>query len=205
MAAAQQQTPEEKLFAVIRRDPTARRPAPQVIGMLQAGAAWARQVAVGGMGLPRVNRALGWLIALLGAACVLQPLLFRPRIERVMARAHTEATPFSMPLPLAGLREEAEYVAAMGAHDPFRIGETEPPAAQATGIDALPPEAREALTALRLVGISIGTPSVAMVESQQDQRTYFVREGEALLIFTVKRILPDQVILQYGEQEALLF
>ncbi len=56
---------------------------------------------------------------------------------------------------------------------------------------------QEIMQDLKLVGISWGKESIAMVESKKEKRTYFLKKGDNIGQFKISDILEDRVILDY--------
>ena len=199
-------TPEEKLFAVIQgAKPGHPRTHAQAISLASLGPqllSWLRS-----MDLPRINRLLVTAAVVLLAVCLIFPLVMRPQVESVIARAEAKQVAFSMPPPLDGLRAPEVYVQTMMLQDPFRVSEPPliPPQARQAAPDSTSPGAQALLSNLRLVGISWDEEPVAMIENQETQQTNILKTGDALGSFTVKEILEDKVILKYGIQEVELF
>ncbi len=196
-------TPEEKLFAVIQgaQHPPLRRTG-QALSL--AGLGTRVMGAMGTIGLPRINQGLGAVIAVLGMFALGTPLLMRPRLETLMARAPVFSAPIKV-APLEGLRPAEEYLETMTHADPFRVGEA-PPVEPPPVILPPPPPApdpKELLRDVKLVGISWGEEPVAMIE--QNQQTSFLKTGATIGPFTIKEILKDRVILRLGERDVELF
>lgn len=197
----QKPTPEEKLFAVIQGAQAASpRARTQALSLATLGAFL--QAVMRQADLPRINRALSFLIAGLSLWCVLSPLAFRPRIDRVLQQARRESAPFIIAPPLEGLKAPNDYIGLMRSKDPFRVGEV----SAAKSVAALPtPNTQALLSDFKLVGISKGTVPQAMVEQVSQHMTHVLKAGDPLGPFTVKEVLEDRVILQYGSQELELF
>ena len=199
-------TPEEKLFAVIQgAKPGHPRAHAQAISLANLGPqllAWLRP-----MDLPRINRLLVAAAVVLLAVCLIFPLVMRPQVERVMARAEAKQVAFSMPPPLDGLRPPEVYVQTMMLKDPFRVSEPPliPPQAKQVEPGPSSPGAQALLSDLRLVGIAWGEDPMAMIEEQSTKQTHFLRTDDMLGTFTIREILEDRVILQYGTQEVELY
>jgi Tfp pilus assembly protein PilP len=206
--AADQPTPEEKLFAVIQGAPhkLLRRPGRPAL----AGAAGSWRASLAAVDLPRVNQALTVVLVLMGLACAASPLLLRPRIEQVLARAQREVAPFVIAPPLEGLRAADEYLQTIRTQDPFRVGDAlpAPPPPPAPALEAPPPApaGQEQLADLRLVGIArTGAEPRAMVEQVSQGTTHVLKAGDTIGIYTIKDILEDRVVLEAGGQELELF
>lgn len=195
-------TPEEKLFAVIQgaQHPPLRARA-QAISLSSLGARLA--VLIGPVDLPRINQALTVVVAVLGVVCVASPLLMQPRVERSVARARNAPNVPVSGAPLEGLHPVDEYLQSMAQQDPFRVGETLRTAVASGDTTSTGHDPRALIAGLKLVGISWGEEPIAMIEQQQ--QTYFLKQGERLGEVTVKAILQDRVVLQVAGQDIELF
>lgn len=201
-------TPEEKLFAVIQSGAQGTHAARFRLRMLSPKALLARlkeAMTHPRVDLARINRALAVLMGLLVVAGGLNPLLFRPDEERVMAQAMQQVELFSIEPPLEGFKPSETYQKLLADQNPFHL--IEPAQAPTSPEPALPtvPQAAQLLEDFRLVGISWGDEPIAMIEQASQQRTYFVKAGDLLAPFTVKAVLQDRVILAVDSQELELF
>ncbi|MDP3704138.1 MAG: hypothetical protein Q8R78_07095 [Candidatus Omnitrophota bacterium] len=201
----QKPTPEEKLFAVIQGARQAS-PRARVQAVPLAALTAQLQAILREMDLPRINRGLSIIIIVLAAWCLLNPLLFRPRMDRVLAQATKYLAPFVIAPPLEGLKPSDEYVALMRTRDPFRVGgaAAKPRSATAAALPAIA-NAQAMLADFKLVGISKGTVPRAMVEQVSQQTTHVLTAGDPLGPFTVKEVLEDRVLLQLGTEKFELF
>lgn len=195
-------TPEEKLFSVIQgakavplRGRGSAKSFKQHLQQLQAS--------IGPIDLPRINKLLMGVMALLVAGLIAQ-FFSQPNVDRLMAQAG-EPQLFRIAPPLQGLKPLEEYLPKVLEQDPFHVGQTtiqasanpsEPAAANQT-------DAKAMIANLRLVGISWGDSPTAMIE--QDKQTYFLKPGDALGALTIKTIEKDHVIFKSGDQEVELF
>ena len=199
-------TPEEKLFAVIQGAPHAPlRPRAQALSLALARRSLA--AFIGPLELPRINRLLAVVVAVLGAACLLAPLIMQPQVERVMNRASTQSVPFVIAKPLEGVKPLADYSELMREKDPFQVGSATPagqPTAS-TNPQPRPQQFQDALADLKLVGISWGDDPTVMIEELSTHETHFLKTGQSVGPFTVKEILQDRVMLRAGEQDVELF
>lgn len=198
----QKPTPEEKLFAVIQgaqqASPRARA---QALSLATLGTYL--QAVMRQADLPRINRALSFLIAGLSLWCILSPLVFRPRMDRVLKQARRESAPFVVAPPLEGLKAPNDYIGLMRAKDPFRVGEV--PLAKSPAAALPTPNVQALLNDFKLVGIAKGAVPHAMIEHVSQQTTHVLKAGDPIGPFTVKDVLEDRVILQHGTQELELF
>lgn len=195
-------TPEEKLFAVIQgaqQQPLRRRP--QAMSLAQAGSRLTSIVTA--MDLPQVNQALMGVVGALALLCLLNPLMMRPRVDRLLSRIEPRGATV-IPAPLEGLRALETYLETMARQDPFRIG-ARPLAAASVSTPEIPArvDPKTLLGNAKLVGIAFGDVPMAMVEQQQ--QTYFLKVGDALGSLTVKEILKDRVVFEAGEDVVELF
>jgi len=198
-------TPEEKLFAVIQGAKQAS-PRARVQAFPLATLTVQLQAILREMDLPRINRGLSVAIIALAAWCLLNPLLLRPRMDRVLKQATKYLAPFVIAPPLDGLKSSDDYVALMRTSDPFRVGDaakTPRPATAASAPAAV--NAKAMLADFKLVGIARGAVLQAMVEQVSQQTTHVLKAGDPLGPFTVKEVLEDRVILQLGTEELELF
>lgn len=197
-----QPTPEEKLFAVIqgaKGSSLRARSGERSLGKIGARL-W---TAVGPLDLTRVNQALMGLLGMLALLCLIQPLVMRPRVSRLIHKTRELRVPLAPP-PLEGLRPLDEYVQTVAQADPFRVGETPfapPPVATPPETPAIDPQTLT--SGLKLVGISWGAEPVAMIE--QGEQTHVLKAGQQLGEITVKDILQDRVLLRIGGQDVELF
>lgn len=193
-------TPEEKLFAVIQgASPSPLKPRSAPFSWRRANGELARRL--GALDLPKVNQALIVAAGLLGVLCLLQPLVFWPRVDRLLAEAPGPVSPTFVP-PLQGLKPLEHYLEVMTAQDPFRIGES-PATAGASMAVAPPVDPRTLVADMKIVGISWSDQPVAMIE--QRGQTYVVRQGEAIGSATVKEVQKDRVLLTINGQDVELF
>lgn len=199
----QKPTPEEKLFAVIQGAQAASpRARAQALSLSTVSAQL--QTILRQMDLPRINRGLTVLIIALAGWCLLNPLLLRPRVDRVLKRATKYLAPFVIAPPLEGLNTSTEYIERMRSKDPFRVGDA--PVTTSSAATAAPsPSVQALLSDFRLVGIARGVVLQAMVEQVSQQTTHVLTAGDPLGPFIVKEVLEDRVILQLGTQEVELF
>lgn len=194
-------TPEEKLFAVIQgASPSPLKPRRAPFSWQRAGSDLARQLAT--LDLPKINRALIVAAALLGALCLLQPLVFWPRVDRLLNDAPAPVTPTFMP-PLQGLKPLDSYVEIMTAQDPFRIGESPVTAGASAAIAPLPIDPRSLVADMKIVGISWSEQPIAMIE--QRGQTFVVKQGEAIGNATVKEVQKDRVLFTINGHDVELF
>lgn len=194
-------TPEEKLFAIIQRGGSG----PPMVATLWRRV-WRRvqeSLTHPRLELAQVNRALYVGIGLLLLANLLLPLLWRPSVEQITAKAVQQIEPVTFEPPLVGLQPAEAYVQNFKAHNPFHVLEPAPVAIQAPTSGAGYAELLK--QDFRLVGISWEAEPVAMVEQVSQQRTYVVKTGDPLPPFTVKAVLEDRVVLTVGSQELELF
>lgn len=200
--ATSKPTPEEKLFAVIQG--AAQKPLrgkPRALSLATVAARLS--MLIGPVDLPRINQGLAVLIGGLALACVSNPLMMRPRVDRLLGRIEPRGAPV-IPAPLQGLKTLEAYLGTMGAQDPFRIGEQ--PLAVSPDQAATAPAHADPKTLLgdaKLVGISFGENPTAMVEQQK--QTFFLKPGDVLGQLTVKEILKDHVVFRSGDQDVELF
>ena len=206
--AGSKPTPEEKLFAVIQgaAHPPLRSRA-QAVSL--AGFGSQLRTLIGPLDLPRVNQGLTGLLVLVAVWCLINPLLMRPRLDRLLEQAKLRATPFAIAPPLQGLRPFEDYTQLMQQKDPFRVGElavvTQGPLPDETPPVPAQPDYQGALAKLKLVGIAWGPEPTVMIEETATQQTHFLKPGSSIGPFTVKEILPTRVILRVGEQDFELF
>jgi len=203
--AIQKPTPEEKLFAVIQG---AKHPSPRVRTRALSLAALSTQMraVASAMELPRVNEVLLGLIVIVGLWGVVNPFVLRPRVDRLLSQVTQQIEPFLIVPPLEGLRSAQDYVQAMTTQDPFRVGEPSPGTQLSPRSIQTPTQTAQALLAdLRLVGISHGEKPVAMIEQVSSRQTHFLNVGEVIGQLTIKEILDDRVVLQYGSQTLELY
>ena len=205
--APQKPTPEEKLFAVMQglQHPSPRARAQTLSLTLVSTQLKALTAAID---LPRVNQALTVAAILLGVWCVVSPLVMWPRLDRLLAKVQQHAAPFIIAPPLEGLRAREDYLQAMQQQDPFRVGELPllpTPVSAPVQPPPAAPDAQAQLAKLHLVGIARDKEPVAMIEEQGVLQTHVLKTGDAIGVFTVKAILKDRVVLQYGSQELELF
>ena len=197
-------TPEETLFAVIQGKPhaplRARAPALSVALVRRQLAAF-----IGPLELPRVNRLLAVVVAVLGISCLIAPLLTQPSLDRLMNQANAQSVPFVIAEPLEGMKPLADYSQALREKDPFRVEGT--PAAGEPSVESppRPSQLQSALTDLKLVGISWGDEPTVMIEEQSTHQTHFLKTGHTIGPFTVHEILRDRVMLRAGGQDMELF
>ncbi len=191
-------TPEEKLFAIIQRGGN---------GTPMVATLWRRvqeSLTHPRLELAQVNRALYVGIGLLLLANLLLPLLWRPRVEQITAKAVQQIEPVTFEPPLVGLQPAEAYVQIFKEHNPFHVLEPALVAIQAPTSGAGYAELLK--QDFRLVGISWAAEKpVAMVEQVSQQRTYVVKMGDPLPPFTVKAVLEDRVVLTVESQELELF
>lgn len=200
---SQKTTPEEKLFAVIQG---AAHPSPRA--KAQALSFGSMTLALQGLlqavDLPRVNQALVVAIALLGACILVTPLLMQPNLDRLVERAAKQTVPFVIAPPLEGVKTTEDYVSLMRVRDPFGMGELPPPAAAVNRSSEIAPpgapgtDVQTLLADLRLVGISRGIVTTAMIEQISQNKTTILKVGDQIDQFTITDILSDRVILQVG-------
>lgn len=194
-------TPEEKLFAVIQgASPSPLKPRSAPFSWRRAGSDFTRRLSA--LDLPRVNQALIVVAVVLGGLCVLQPLVFWPRVDRLLAEAPSPVAPTFVP-PLQGLKPLEHYVEVVTAQDPFRIGE--PPATGETAAATAPPpvDPRTLVADMKMVGISWSDQPVAMIE--QRGQTFVVKQGETIGSAVVKDVQKDRVILTINGHDVELF
>lgn len=200
----QKPTPEEKLFAVIQGAPQAS-PRARAQALSLSTITTHLQAMLQQADLPRINHALSMLIVALAIWCVLSPLVFRPRVDRVLKQATRYLAPFVIAPPLEGLKASHDYIGLMRAKDPFRVGDAAAAKSPTTVAAAPAPNAQALLSDFKLVGIAKGTVPRAMIEQVSQQTTHVLKAGDPLGPFTVKEVLEDRVILQHGTQELELF
>ena len=198
-------TPEEKLFAIIQHGGSGTPMAAARRLLLSPKQIWTRAQEF--LTHPRIelvylNRALYAGIGLLLLANLLLPLLWRPSVEQITAKAVQQIEPVMFEPPPTAVGAEA-YVQIFTEHNPFRVLEPAPVIAQAQTSGAGYAELLK--QDFRLVGISWEAEPVAMVEQVSQQRTYVVKTGDSLPPFTVKAVREDRVVLTVDEQELELF
>ena len=202
--ATQKPTPEEKLFAVIQgaAHPPLRKGAKAVSLRRMGAQVWAL---VGPFDLPRVNQVLFVMAGALGLWGVAE-FFMRPDLGRLMARATQHAAPFTMPPPLEGIKLSEEYIRVVTQQDPFGTEAALRGQSQSTqAATPAKPNYQAELADLRLVGVSWGAEPTAMIEQRSTQQTQFLAPGSTVGPFTIKKILPDRVILHAGDQDVELF
>jgi len=198
----QKPTPEEKLFAVIQGASQAS-PRARVHAVSLSTLSAPLQRLLQQTDLPRINRGLTVLIIALAGWCLLNPLLLRPRIDRVLQKAAKYLAPFVIAPPLEGLKASDDYITLMRAKDPFRVGDA-PLQPQAVSTQPTP-DTQALLADFKLVGIAQGAVPRAMIEQVSQQMTHVLKAGDPIGPFTVKEVLEDRVILQIGTEELELF
>ncbi len=198
----QKPTPEEKLFAVIQgaqQKPLRRRP--QALTLAQAGSRVTSMVAA--VDLPQANQALTGGVIVLALLCLLNPLMMRPQVDRLLNKIEPGRASI-IPAPLEGLKPLETYLETMARQNPFGIGE-QPLAAtsSAAPVAQAPVDPNTLLGDAKLVGISLGEVPTAMVEQQK--QTYFLTIGDMLGPLKVKEILSDRVIFDADGKPVELF
>jgi type II secretory pathway component PulC len=199
-------TPEEKLFAIIQRGGSG---APALAARrlsFSPAQLWKR--AHGFLTHPRIellalNRALFFVIGALVLANGLLPVLWRPSVAQITAKAVQQVESVAFDPPLAGLQPAEAYAQIFKEHNPFHVLEPAPVAIQAPAggrgyADLLKQD-------FRLVGIVWAEEPIAMIEQVGTGRTYPVKAREPLGQFTVKSVLKDRVVFEINGQELELF
>ena len=105
----------------------------------------------------------------------------------------------SKTLSVASPMKDASYYAGlMAERDIFKMGRQEEELEESSGPSS---GMLEAISHLRLVGISWSGSPDAMIEDSRIPRTYFLKKGEFIGEVKVKEIFTNKVILEYGTEE----
>lgn len=203
-------TPEEKLLKIIENPQTEKgRAGPR--GFTKAGSlkaaleVWLKKIRLNKVSLKNINLKIVNKIAL--ALCVILTIFFvfdfisfgnisLKKISKITAEAAVpEVKAKKINLQKINF---AETINLAKRHNIFSFL---PPVDNSGQANNVPPEARQVVTNLKLVGIIWSDAPQAMIENIKEQKTYLLSAGDKIDMLSLKKVLRDKIILSKDDME----
>jgi hypothetical protein len=160
----------------------------------------------GPLDIRKINALLSVLTVATGAYFISSSFLVATRFSKLPAFSFkTEAgDKAGVGKYTSRLKALAFYKEKVATRDIFQLGARKAPEAVVTAKEVAAKQMEEVLGKFKLVGISWSDNPDAMIESANDQKTYFLKRGQVLDGVKVEAIYKDKVVLSYNGMEAEL-